>query len=138
MRKKLISLTIFLACGFIIGIYFIGTPVLVVPDVGDLKERLDNQAEVILLPSADEMRFNKRPKEWLRNPFTLLREAGFSGEIAIEAILISQSESRVMIAGETYRENDVVGAYRIKKIFDEYIIITEGAKDLVIKLKKGD
>ncbi|MDP8215699.1 MAG: hypothetical protein P9L98_00020 [Candidatus Kaelpia imicola] len=138
MRKRLIILIAFLAFGFVVGIYFIGTPVLRVPDVIDLKKRFDNKAEVTLPPSADEMRFEKRSKEWLRNPFTLHREAGFLGDIVIEAILISQDESRVMIAGEIYRENDILGAYRIKKIFDEYIIITEGTKDLVIKLKKGD
>ncbi len=138
MRKRFIILTAFFAFGFIVGIYFIGTPVLAVPDVVDIKERINSKAEVMLSPSADEIRFEKRPKEWLRNIFTLPKEAGFAGDVIIEAILISQEESRVMIAGEIYRENDIIGAYRIKKIFDDHVIITEGAKDLVIKLKKGD
>jgi len=138
MRKKLIFLTAFFAFGFIAGIYFIGTPTFIVPDAADFKKGFDSKIKVILPPSASEIRFKKRPKEWPRNPFSLPREVGFSGDIIIEAISVSLDESRVIIAGEIYRENDIIGVYKIKKIFDDYIIVTEGTKDLVIKLKKGD
>jgi hypothetical protein len=138
MRKNLMLLTGCFALGFIVGIYFIGTPVFIMPDTSDIKKGFDDKAEVKLPLSADQSRFNKRPQEWLRNPFSLPKEAGFSGDIAIEAILVSPFGSRVMIAGEAYRENDILGGYRIKKIFHDHIVITEGTKDLIIKLKKGD
>ncbi|MDD5613512.1 MAG: hypothetical protein PHQ54_00370 [Candidatus Omnitrophica bacterium] len=139
MKNRLLILAVILASGFLFGIYFIGTPNLKIPDISDIKKMLDSEAEVKLSSGVDEVRINKRPAEWSRDPFGFSSKAGFDGGIVLEAILISQGGAKTaMINGEIYREGGVVGAYRIERIENDYIIINEGGNNLMIKLEKGD
>lgn len=100
-------------------------------DTSSLRPKLE------LAPLVYEERVKKRPGKWGKDPFkTSTSEAEFTA-LKIEAISLDESgKPVVLIDGETYRENDLVGIYKIIKIDKDYLVVDKGGSNIIIRMER--
>jgi len=141
VKRYLLVFAVILLSGFLSGIYFVGTPRLRAyrSSYKNVHSGKQDKSGFKLPLGIQQMRIQTRKKEWKRDPFSISSMEEFKGEIHLEAISMGiDGKGIVMINGESYREGDILGSYKVKKIGKDYVIVDEGGENIMIKLEKGD
>ncbi len=141
MKRSIIIVAAVLFLGGIYLIYFATTPKAnIVQFPKELLDSTNKGMPNLKLPIFEyESRIEERVKESPRDPFASSTQKSFSGDLNLQAVSIdAKGEGIAMINGDTYRKNESVGAYTLKELNKDYVILDKNGNAIMLKIEREE